>query len=151
MRKLLKGDHVKNNIINIREEAELTQSDMAEILKVSQSNYSRWETGKEFIPLSKLNALCNYFCTSMDYALGLSNKNNFKTKNNFSKSIIGKNLKIFRKNKKITQKELSEFLNTSQSTISAYEAGKTTLLTSFAYQICNEYKISLDWLCANKK
>ena len=46
----------------------------------------------------------------------------------------------------ITQEELARVLNTSQSTVSAYESGKTLILTSFAIQICKTYNISLDWL-----
>lgn len=55
------------------------------------------------------------------------------------------------KDKQITQKELVQILNTSQSIISAYEAGKTMLLTAFAIQIINKYHISLDWLCGRNK
>ncbi len=59
-------------------------------------------------------------------------------------------MKELRKNNGITQEELAKFLNTTQSTISAYESGKTTLLTAFALQIVNKYNISLDWLCGRK-
>lgn len=38
-------------------------------------------------------------------------------------------------------------LNTSHSTISAYENGKILILTSFAYSIAIKYNVSLDWLC----
>ena len=62
-----------------------------------------------------------------------------------------KRLKELRNKNKITQTELADFLNTTQSTISAYENGKTTLLTAFALQIVDKYKISLDWLCGRKK
>lgn len=48
-------------LFDIRIDADLTQEGIAKILGVTQENYSRWETGKEFIPLSKLNVLCNYF------------------------------------------------------------------------------------------
>ena len=54
------------------------------------------------------------------------------------------------KEKGITQVELAEFLNTTQSIISAYENGKTTLLTAFALQIVKKYNLSLDWLCGRK-
>ncbi len=64
-----------NRIIDIREDDELTQIEMAEILLTTQSNYSRWENGKELIPLNKLNLLCNYFHTSMDYVTRLNRIN----------------------------------------------------------------------------
>lgn len=40
-------------LLDVREEANLKQNEMAEILKTTQSNYSRWEKGKEIIPLQK--------------------------------------------------------------------------------------------------
>ena len=61
------------------------------------------------------------------------------------------NLKEFRKKKNITQEELANILNTTHSTISAYESGKTTILTAFAYQICKRYNISMDYLCGRVK
>lgn len=141
---------LSERLLDIRDEAELNQADMAEILKVSQSNYSRWENGKELIPLSKLNILCNHFKKNMDYVIGVSRNSKCLKKCEFNNEVIGKRLKEFRKEKGITQVELAEFLNTTQSTISAYESGKTILLTAFALQIVKKYKISLDWLCGRK-
>ncbi len=138
-----------NNLANIREASELKQEDMAKILGVSQSNYSRWETNKEFIPLKKLNILCNHFKVSMDYVFNFNRINTWNKKLKTDNYLIGNRIKEFRKKNNLTQKDLANFLNTSQSTVSAYESGKTILLTSFAYQICSYYKISLDWLCGN--
>lgn len=136
-----------NRIIDIRENAELTQSEMAEILLTTQSNYSRWESGKELIPLSKLNLLCNYFHTSMDYITRLKRKNT-ETKNiKLNKLNIGKRLKLLRKELNLTQKDIANLLNTTQSTISTYESGETLIIIAFAYQICKKHNISLDWLC----
>ena len=139
-----------NRLIDIREQAELNQAEMAEILLTTQSNYSRWETGTEFIPLSKLNLFCNYFHLNMDYIMRLEREKKDISKVSLDKTTIGKNLKHLRKELKITQKDISNLLNTSQSTISAYEAGKTLILTSFAYQICKKYGISMDWLCGRE-
>ena len=52
-----------------------------------------------------------------------------------------------RKNNGLTIRDLARILNTSSSTISGYETGKTLLLTSFAYEIAKRYNVSLDWLC----
>lgn len=134
-------------LLDIRDEAELNQTDMAEILKVSQSNYSRWENGKELIPLSKLNLLCNYFKVTMDYVIGKSKYSVCNSKYKFDNEIIGNRLTELRKKYGLTQTQLANFLNTTQSTVSAYESGKTTLLTAFALQIIDKYDISLDWLC----
>lgn len=137
-------------LLDIRVEADLRQTDMAKILNVSQSNYSRWESGQELIPLPKLNLLCNHFNVSMDYVAGISRRSSHTKKCELNKKVIGKRLKEFRNKYHITQVQLAVYLNTTQSTISAYESGKTILLTAFALQIIDKYNISLDWLCGRK-
>lgn len=135
-------------IRGLREDFELTQRDIAEKLNVSKSTYNRWETGEVFIPLNHLNELCIYYNVSMDYIIGLLS---YKSKNYYTlplnKIAIGSRLLTFRKEAKLSQNSLAKLLNTSHSTISAYEHGKTLLLTVFAYQIAIQFNISLDWLC----
>ena len=134
----------------IREDKDMKQSELATIIDVNQSTISRWEKSSEIPSLEKLNKIANYFNISLDYLLHLSDKKTAIKKTNLNKKEIGKRLKHFRKENDITQIELAEFLNTTHSTIAGYESGKTMILTSFAYQICKKYKISLDWLCGKK-
>ena len=122
-------------LIDIREENELTQRKIAELLCVSKSTYARWETLEKIIPLKHLNNVCNKFNTSMDFILKID------------KLLAGKRLKKIRLDNKLTQNNLANMLNTTHSTISGYENGKTFILTSFAYELCKKYNISMDWLC----
>ena len=132
----------------LREEKDLTQEDMGKILNVSRVAISQWETGKEIIPLEKLNAYSNYFNVSLDYILQISNVKEYKIVNkSLDPKIVGKRLLYIRHKFDITQEELANDLNTTHSTISAYESGKTLILTCFAYEIAIKYKLSLDWLC----
>ncbi len=136
---------------DIREEHDIKQKDLAKKLNVSQPNYARWETKAKIIPLRKLNELCNYFEINMDYIIGISNKK-IKMKNNnvLDKKIIGQNIKKIREENNLSQKEIANMLHTTQSVISAYEAGKTLILTAFAMEICLKYNVSLDKLCNRK-
>ena len=85
-------------LIESREDFNLKQKDIAKILNITQQTYSLWENGSKIIPLKHLNSLCNYYNVSMDYMLGLSNKNSFNNgKYNIDKKIIGMRLKEFRK------------------------------------------------------
>lgn len=139
-------------LIELREDSSLKQKDIAKLLNITQQTYSLWENGTKIIPLKHLNSLCNYYNVSMDYVLGLSNVRQYDIINSvIDKKIIGIKLKEFRKEKNITQEELANILNTTHSTISAYESGKTTILTAFAYQICKRYNISMDYLCGRVK
>lgn len=119
----------------LREEKDLTQEDMGKILNVSRVAISQWETGKERIPLEKLNAYSNYFNVSLDYILQISNVKEYKIVNkSIDPKIVGKRLLYTRHKFDITQEKLANDL-TTHSTISAYESGKTLILTSFAYEI----------------
>lgn len=144
----------EKRLFDLREYADLSQKDLANKLGVTQQTYSLWEKGTKIIPLKHLNNLCNYYKTSMDYVLGLSNErtnSNIKEIKELNKKEIGSRIKELRENKKLTLRDLASELNTTSSTISAYETGKTLILTAFAYQICIKYDVSLDWLCGKVK
>lgn len=136
---------------DIRKDKNINQLEIAELINVKQPTYSAWENGTKIIPLKHLNTIANYYNVSLDYLTNLSVQNEKTNKiKNLDKKLIGNNLKKFRHDNNITQVELAKILNTTHSTLSAYESGKTLILTAFAYQICKTYKISLDWLCGRK-
>ena len=59
-------------IRDLREDADLTQKQMAEILNCSQQVYSNYELGQRDIPTYILIALAKYHNTTTDYILGLT-------------------------------------------------------------------------------
>lgn len=59
----------------------------------------------------------------MDYITGITHISKISKKYELNNKIIGKRPKEFRKNNNMTQVQLANFLNTTQSTISAYESG----------------------------
>lgn len=60
-------------IRNLREDKDLTQQKMGEILQCSQRIYSNYERGDVDIPTSILVALARFHNTSTDYLLELTN------------------------------------------------------------------------------
>ena len=135
-------------LLDLRKDNNYTIMEMSKLLNTSKSNYQRWETGERFIPTSSLNEISSLFKVSVDYLLGITRINNSDISyfDKLNKKLIGHNIKKFRQENNLSQKELAKFLNTSQSTISAYENGHTLILSIFIYQICSKYKISADWL-----
>ena len=133
---------------DIREDKDLTQIDIAKLLNIKQPTYNAFEKGTKIIPLKHLNTLANYYNVSIDYIVGLSNERKESNKlKELDKKLIGQKIKETRLNNSLTLRELAQILNTTHSTICAYESGKTLILTAFAYQICQKYKVSMDWLC----
>lgn len=56
-------------IRNLREDHDLTQSDLAQILHVSQRAYSRYENAERSVPIEVLIALAKHYDVSIDYLL----------------------------------------------------------------------------------
>ena len=56
----------------LREDNDLTQARVAQLLKVGQKTYSDYELGKTRIPVDSLIALAKLYNVSMDYICGVS-------------------------------------------------------------------------------
>lgn len=60
-------------IRDMREDHDLTQKELAKILGMSQTGYSKYETGENDIPTTILIKLARYYKVSIDYLLGETN------------------------------------------------------------------------------
>lgn len=63
-----------NRIRELREDHDLTQTQIAKILNMSQTGYSQYEIGKNDIPTKILITLSKYYNTSVDYILGITDE-----------------------------------------------------------------------------
>ena len=61
-------------IRDLREDHDLSQQAMAEILSIHQTTYSSYELGKLEIPLDALEKLADYYLVSVDYLLGRTDR-----------------------------------------------------------------------------
>ena len=61
-------------IRDLREDKDLTQKEMADILHCSQQVYSNYELGQRDIPTEILIRLAKYHRVTTDYILGISDK-----------------------------------------------------------------------------
>ena len=59
-------------IRDLREDRDLTQTQVAKMLGMSQTGYSKYETGENDIPTHALIALAKLYHASTDYILGLT-------------------------------------------------------------------------------
>lgn len=62
-----------NRLKDLREDKDLYQKDIAKLISIDQSNYSKYELGKINIPIDTLKKLALFHKTSIDYILGLTN------------------------------------------------------------------------------
>ena len=63
-------------IRNLREDKDLTQKQIGELLNMSQTGYNQYEIGKNDIPTQILIQLAEFYNTSVDYLLGLTDEIN---------------------------------------------------------------------------
>ena len=63
---------IHERIKALREDRDLKQIDLAEILKTDQSYYAKYENGKRPIPVDRIITLCKYYNLSADYILCLT-------------------------------------------------------------------------------
>lgn len=136
----------KLNLKKMRENNDLTSKYIANILNVSTSVYLRWERNDVTIPTIRLFELSNFYEINIDYLLGLTNKKIHTEKTLLNRNVIMNNIREIRKDYNESLRSFTKRLNTSSSTWSAYETGKTLILCSFLIEICLDNGYSADWI-----
>ena len=58
---------------DLREDNDIKQSQLAQMLNIKQNTYSQYENGKREIPLSALWKLADFYKTSIDYIVERTN------------------------------------------------------------------------------
>ena len=59
---------------DMREDHDLTQSDVAKILDTAREQYNKYELGKQEIPFHHVITLAKYYKVSIDFLAGLTDK-----------------------------------------------------------------------------
>ena len=62
---------------DLREDNDLKQSDIANLLQTTQPQYSRYEKGDREIPVRHLITLADFYQVSIDYILGRTDRKNW--------------------------------------------------------------------------
>lgn len=70
MQETSSDDRLRNNIINLRESRNLSQSELAKLMGIHNSYISKIESGTRKVSTSELNKLAAIFDVSTDYLLG---------------------------------------------------------------------------------
>lgn len=131
----------------LRLDSEKKQGEIAEILGVKANTYSKWENCINDMNLEKSNALANYYRTSLDYLLGLSNtREPSLVRYNVDYQILARRIRKLRLERHLTQDYLSRKLGFPQTTYTQYENGKTIPTTLKLLVIAQYYHVSIDYL-----
>lgn len=63
---------------DLREDRQIKQQEIAELLSTTQQTYSIWERGERDIPFHHVITLAKYYNVSIDYIAGLTNQKKVK-------------------------------------------------------------------------
>ena len=63
----------RTRLKEVREDRDLTQKQIGQIINKSQQGYNHIEAGRAELKINDLIALCKYYHLSADYLIGLSN------------------------------------------------------------------------------
>ena len=64
----------QNRLRDLREDRDLKQKDLSDLLNIHQTTYSDYELGKTRIPVDSLIVLARYYNVDMNYICGISDK-----------------------------------------------------------------------------
>lgn len=139
------------NFKESRELLDIKQKDIAEVLKVNFTTVSGWETGKDTIPLRRLIQYANYYNYSLDYLFGITKTNNQYESLTIDLEKIARNLRLLRKQNKMTQVQVAQKINTTQASYAHYENAINLIPTVFLYNLTKIYPpFSIDELLGRK-
>ena len=62
----------QERIRDLRDDADKTQTEVAQVIKTTQSYYAQYENGKREMPFSRAIELAKYYNVSLDYLAGLT-------------------------------------------------------------------------------
>lgn len=64
----------RQRLRNIREDRDLTQAEIGNVINKSQQGYNHIEAGRAELKIDDLIKLCEFYNLSADYIIGLTNK-----------------------------------------------------------------------------
>lgn len=141
------GKIMKYRLEALRDEKNLTKTELAKIIGVVESVYSEWENNKLSIPTRRLYQLANFFEVNIDYMLGLTKvRISLVTPNEIDISIVSERLRKIRKSLNLSMQKLANKFNTSSSAISNYENCKYLILGSLLVELSVFSNYSIDWI-----
>ena len=135
-----------------RENLDLKQIDLTDLFGITYSTISGWETGKDTIPLKQLIKYANKYNYSLDYLLGLTDKNIEYKDLKINLNTLATNLRKKRKQYGKTQQQIADIINTSQSSYAHYENARYLMPLNFLYNLSKIYDdLSIDEILGRKK
>ena len=141
------SEYMKLRLKIIRKVNNYSQTNIAQILGVTQRTYSKYETGELSLKVEQLATLSNFYKLTTDYILGIANDSpKLKTNRKFDYDQLIRKLRFLRFENNYSQKDLANLLNCSASLISMFERQKSGVQLDMLILLSKVYNKTLDEL-----
>lgn len=139
--------NIGERIKYIRTTYDLTQNDLARILKIDKSSVSHIEKNDRVIPIEHLITFSDYLHLSIDYILGLTEIKHYNDQIlGFHLDTMGNHIKEICLENHLTNLGLAKIIHSCESNIRNYKQGKYLILTTFVLEISIKFHYSIDWI-----
>lgn len=124
-------------IRDLREDADLTQTQVAQTLLCDQSLYSKYERGERALPLDLAMKLAELYGVSMDYLVGREEKQPVERY---------RRIRDLREDADLTQAQVGAAIHVPQRTYAYYESGQRMIPPRVLCALADLYHVSVDYL-----
>lgn len=136
---------------DVREDHDLTQEEISQLIGCNMNTYSSWENGYARIPLTYLDKLSVYYQVPFSYLLGGKRKGKQPQQiKALDRTILHSCMKSERKKRGLTQDVIASILGIAKTTYHDYETGKYDIKIDKLYELAKYYEIDLDVFCGKK-
>ena len=132
-----------NRLRDLREDKDLYQKDIADILGLDKSTYGYYETEVHDISTDILCKIADYYKVSTDYILYNTDE---RTPHNFTTKTSKNRLKKIRRNIGLKQIDVAREIHMSQNGLSQYETYVNDVPTEILIKLSELYKTSIDYI-----
>ena len=137
-----------NRLKDLREDKDLRQKDIAEILNEDRTTIAHYENGDIPLSIDKLCKLADYYNGSTDYIMFLTDEEKIKDeiKIDTNVKVIKTRIRQLRRIHNFNQEYLANLIGIKQSAFSFYEQGARNMLVNDLIVFCDLFKVSLDFM-----
>ncbi len=139
-----------NRLKEIREERELTQQYVADLIGESRSSYANWENNVVMLPLDIADKLSVVLNVDLSYLIGINTKSNFGKIKPLDYDVLLNNLNNLREKKKYTYEQIATYLDCDRSTCNRYFNNAVFIPIDKLVLLAKLFDIDLDKLCGKK-